>query len=60
MRDRLRNIAGYIKKGRWRKFIIAGVFALAVTVFTSYALIRPAITMEQNSRRALPTPICRK
>ncbi len=49
MRDRLRNIAGYIKKGRWRKFIIAGVFALAVTVFTSYALIRPAITMEQNS-----------
>ena len=49
MRDRLRNIAGYIQKGRWRKFIIAGVFALAVTVFTSYALIRPAITMEQNS-----------
>lgn len=49
MRDRLRNIAGYIQKGRWRKFIIAGVFALAVTVFTSYALIRPAITMEQKS-----------
>ncbi|MBQ5628281.1 MAG: hypothetical protein IIU98_00935, partial [Ruminococcus sp.] len=49
MRNRLRNIVGYIKKGRWRWYTIAGCFALAVTIFTSYALIRPAITMEQNS-----------
>ena len=49
MRNRLRNIVGYIKKGRWRWYTIAGCFALAVTIFTSYALIRPAITMEQKS-----------
>jgi len=49
MRNRLRNIVGYIKKGRWRWYTIAGCFALAVTIFTSYALIRPAITIEQKS-----------
>lgn len=52
MRDRLKSIAGYIKKGPWLRRVVVCVLALAVMSVTTFALVRPAITMEQDETSA--------